>query len=145
MSKALIVYATRAGATRKIAEKIAEGIKAGGKDVDVKPVAAIKKVDDLKGYDAYAFGSATYHGGMIQMMKKMLFMAERAGLEEKVGAAFGAYGWSGEAPARIFQTMKNVFKMKMIGQPLKIQTADVYKTEVMKQAEDIGKEIAKNI
>ena len=145
MSKALIVYATRAGATRKIAEKIAQGIKAEGKDVDVKPVTAVKKPDDLKGYDAFAFGSATYHGSMIQMMKKMLFMAERAGLEGKVGAAFGAYGWSGEAPVRIFETMKNVFKMKMIGQPLKIQTAQVYKPEVMQQAEDIGKEMAKNI
>lgn len=138
MPKVLIAYATRAGGTKKIADMIAKG-------VDIKPVTAIKKPEDLKDYDAYAFGSATYHGSMIQAMKKMLFMAERAGLEGKIGVAFGPYGWSGEAPVRIFETMKNIFKMKMIGQPLKIQTADIYKPEVKSRIEDIGREIAKNI
>lgn len=144
MSKALILYATRSGGTKKIADMIARGIESEGKDVDIKPAAAIKKPDDLKGYDAYAFGSATYHGSMIQMMKKVLFMAERAGLEGKVGAAFGTYGWSGEAPVRIFQTMKNILKMKMIGEPLKIQTAQLYEPEILKKAEDAGKKMAKN-
>ena len=77
MSRVLIVYATRAGGTKKIADMIAQAIRSEGKDVDIKPVTAIKRPDDLRGYNAYAFGSATYHGNMIEAMKKMLFIAER--------------------------------------------------------------------
>jgi multimeric flavodoxin WrbA len=77
------------------------------------PASAVKKEADLDGYDAYVFGSATYHGEMMQSMKTMLFLAEKANLEGKVGGSFGAFGWSGEAPGRIYETMKNIFKMNM--------------------------------
>ncbi len=40
---------------------------------------------DLQGYDALVFGSATYHGDMMQGMKTMLFLSEKADLEGKVG------------------------------------------------------------
>ena len=37
---------------------------------------------------------------------------EKADLENKIGGAFGAHGWSTEAQERIYQTMKTVFKME---------------------------------
>ena len=145
MSKVLIVYATRAGGTKKLAEMIAEGIKAEGREVEIKPVTYIKRREDLRGYDAYVFGSATYHGSMIQAMKKMLFMAEGGGLNKKPGAAFGTYGWSGEAPIRIYETMKNVFEMDMVGKPSRVKTTDITNPEVKEQAERLGRQIAKEI
>ena len=145
MAKVLIVYATRAGGTKRLAEMIADGIRAEGKDVEIKPVTYIKKREDLQGYDAYVFGSATYHGSMIQAMKKMLFMAEGGGLNKKPGAAFGTYGWSGEAPIRIYETMKNIFEMDMVGKPFRVKTADITSPEVKEQAEKLGREIAKKI
>jgi len=75
----------------------------------------IKKESALEGYDAFVFGSPTYHGQMIQGMKTLLFLAEKANLEGKAGGSFGAFGWSGEAPDRIYDTMKNIFKMDMVG------------------------------
>ena len=113
--------------------------------MDIKPVTAIKSPDDLRGYNAYAFGSATYHGNMIEAMKKMLFIAERAALEGKVGISFGAYGWSGEAPIRIFDTMKNVFGMKMIGTPLRLKSSEIYRPDIIKKAEELGRELVKEI
>ena len=106
MAKALIVYATRTGDTEKIANLIAEGIRFSGHEAEVKKVTDVKKEDDLKGFDAVVLGSPTYHGEMVQGMKTLLFMAEKAELNGKVGGAFGAFGWSGEAPDRIFDTMK---------------------------------------
>jgi len=123
MAKALIVYASRTGATQKIADLIAEGIRISGSEATVVNVTAVKKVEDLQGYDAYLFGSATYHGEMMQGMKTMLFLAEKTGLEGKVGGSFGAFGWSGEAPGRIFDTMKNILKMEMVGGPLRLKSA----------------------
>ena len=111
MAKALIVYATRTGETERIGNLIAEGIRFSGQEAKVVDVKEIKKETDLQGYDALVFGSATYHGDMMQSMKTMLFLAEKANLADKVGGAFGAFGWSGEAPDRIFETMRNIFVM----------------------------------
>lgn len=140
MSKALIVYATRAGDTLQIAELIAEGMRFSGIDVNLIDAREIKSEKDLAGYDAYVFGSSTYHGDMLQAMKTMLFLAEKAGLENKVGGAFGAFGWSGESPERIYGTMKNVFKMEMVSSPLMLKNASL--GGGIRMAQDYGREIA---
>lgn len=141
MAKALVVYASRAGSTKKIGELIAEGIRISGHEASVQKVTDIKKETDLDGYDVFVFGSATYHGNMMQGMKTLLFLAEKANLEGKVGGAFGAFGWSGEAPGRIFDTMKNIFKMSMVSGPLMLKSASL--GGGVEMAQDYGKEIAK--
>ncbi len=143
MAKALIVYASRTGATQKIADLIAEGIRISGADATVVNVTGVKKVEDLKGYDAYVFGSATYHGEMMQAMKTMLFLADKAGLEGKVGGSFGAFGWSGEAPGRIFDTMKNILKMEMVSGPLRLKSASL--GGGIQMAQDYGRDIYKKM
>lgn len=143
MAKALIVYVTRTGETEKIGNLIAEGIRFSGHEADVVKVNEIKKADDMKAYDAIVFGSPTYHGEMVQGMKTLLFIAEKAGLEGKVGGAFGSFGWSGEAPDRIFDTMKNIFKMNMVSIPLRLKSANL--GGGMKMAQDYGREIAEKL
>ena len=143
MAKTLIVYATRTGETEKIGNIIAEGIRFSGHEADVVKITEIKKEEDLKGYDAVVFGSPTYHGEMVQGMKTLLFMAEKAELEGKVGGAFGAFGWSGEAPDRIFETMKNIFKMKMVSIPLRLKSANL--GGGLKMAQDYGREIGEKL
>ena len=143
MSKTLILYATRTGETKKIGELIAEGLRFSAIDVTLKDAKDIKKETDLSGYDAYVFGSATYHGEMMPAMKTLLFLAEKAGLEQKIGGSFGAFGWSGEAPERIFDTMKNIFKMEMASGPLMLKSSTLQGG--IKMAQDYGREIAKKI
>ena len=143
MGKALVVYTTRTGETKDIADLIAEGIRMRGAEAAVVNSTQIKKEDELAGYDAYVFGSATYHGQMMQGMQTLLFLAEKAKLEGKIGASFGAFGWSGEAPGRIYDTMKNIFKMEMVSGPLKLKSAALGGGKTM--AQDYGKEIGKKI
>ena len=143
MGKALVVYATRTGETRDMAERIAEGIRFQGAEAKVVNVTTIKKESDLEGYDAYVFGSPTYHGEIMQGMKTMLFLAQKTGLEKKAGGAFGAFGWSGEAPDRIFETMKNVLLMDMVGAPLRLKSISLGGGTQM--AQDYGREIGKKI
>lgn len=140
MAKALIVYATRTGETEKIAELIAEGIRFSGHEAEIKKVTDVKKEGDLKGFDAVVLGSPTYHGEMVQGMKTLLFMAEKAELNGKVGGAFGAFGWSGEAPDRLFDTMKNIYEMNMVSTPLRLKSANL--GGGMKMAQDYGREVA---
>ena len=141
MTKALIVYATRSGSTKKIAEAIAEGLRIEGGDTNVVNVTQIKKEPDLAGYDAYIFGSATYHGDMMQGMKTMLFQAEKVDLEGKAGGSFGAFGWSGEAPSRIFDTMNNLYKMNMVSGPLRLKSVSLGNGK--QTAQDYGREVGK--
>ena len=114
-----------------------------GAEANVVNVTAVKKETDLEGYDAYVFGSATYHGEMMQGMKTMLFLAEKANLEGKIGGAFGAFGWSGEAPDRIFSTMQNIFKMNMVSGPLRLKSASL--GGGIQMAQEYGKQIGKKI
>ena len=143
MGKVLVVYSTNNGGTKSIGELIAEGIRFEGHEATVMNITEIKTEADLGDYDGYAFGSATYHGEMMGRMKTMLFLAEKAGLEGKAGEAFGAFGWSGEASDRIFETMKNVFNMDMVGGALRLKSPHLQGGA--KMAQDYGREIAKKL
>lgn len=143
MGKALVVYSTNNGSTKNIGNFIAEGIRLEGCEATVANVTSIKKETDLNGYDAYVFGSATYHGEMMGRMKTMLFLAEKANLDGKVGGSFGAFGWSGEASDRIYDTMKNVFNMDMVSGSLRLKSTALEGGPTM--AQDYGRGIARKI
>ncbi|CAB5138708.1 Flavodoxin [Olavius algarvensis associated proteobacterium Delta 3] len=143
MAKALIVYVSRTGETKTIGGLIAEGLRFSLVDTDVKDAKEIKSEQDLAGYDAIVFGSATYHGSMMQGMKTLLFLAEKSNLEGKVGGAFGAFGWSGEAPDRIFETMQHILNMDMVSGPLRLKSSSL--GGGIQMAQDYGREIAKKL
>ena len=143
MARILVAYATRTGETQKIAELIAEGIRFAGVEAKVANVNDLKKEADLEGYDAYVPGSATYHGEMMQGMKTFLFLAEKVNLQGKPGGSFGAFGWSGEAPDRIYETMENVYQMDMVLEPLRLKSSAL--EGGMQMAQGYGREIGKKV
>ena len=91
-----------------MAEAIASGIES--KNVDVKAVSFYDvKPEDLNEADAIAVGSSTFYYKMLLPMEK--FMNETLAAtnpEGKLGAAFGSYGWSGEAPILIAEKMREM-------------------------------------
>jgi len=91
MAKALVIYYSRTGNTKKMAESVAEGIKNEGLEVVVKEAKNVD-VDELLKYDAIAIGSPTYYGTMASQIKKLLDDSVKfhGRLEGKVGAAFAS-------------------------------------------------------
>lgn len=141
MPKAIVVYATRTNQTKEIANLISEGLRFKGVDVTTVNINDVEKQSlDLSTFDAVVLGAATYHGEMLQTMKTFLFGLEKLNLEGKIGGAFGAFGWSGEAPGRIFDTMQHVYKMNMVNGPLRLKSASL--GGGVKMAQDYGREIA---
>jgi menaquinone-dependent protoporphyrinogen oxidase len=60
--KILVAYASRHGATKGIAERIAETLERAGLEVTLEPVRNAGPVD---GYEAFVIGSAAYMGGWL--------------------------------------------------------------------------------
>lgn len=91
-----------------MAEAIASGIES--KNVDVKAVSFYDvKLEELNEADAIAIGSSTFYYKMLAPMEK--FMNETLASTSpggKLGAAFGSYGWSGEAPVLIAEKMREM-------------------------------------
>lgn len=65
----LVAYSSKYGATREIAEKIAEVFEQRGLMVDLKDV---KEVHNLESYEAVVLGSAVYIGGWMKPAAKFL-------------------------------------------------------------------------
>jgi flavodoxin len=146
MKKVLIAYDSRTGKTEKMAETIAEGIRMAGHEADLKKITQIKSEAELQGYDAYIFGSPTYHRDMIGTMKTFLFLAQKANLGGKLGGAFGSYTHSGDAPAIIFDTMEHVFKMKMTSLgSFNLKEALVEDMDGLRACQDYGKSICEQL
>jgi anaerobic nitric oxide reductase flavorubredoxin len=106
-----IIYDTMWNATRIMAENIAEGIK------EVDPLANIKlfnssnadKNDVLTEVfksKAIVVGSPTINKGILSSSASILEMIRGLEFKEKKAAAFGSYGWSGEAVKMLTELLK---------------------------------------
>ena len=146
MARILIAYASITGNTAKMAEYIAEGVRFGGGDAEIKKITDIKNETDLEGYDGFIFGCPTYHKDMTNNFKTFLFLAQKGPLQGKIGGAFGSSTHSGEAPKLIFDTMEFVFKMKMTNLgPFELRENVVGVDEGMRACQEYGKAIGKEL
>ena len=91
-----------------MAEAIANGI--GSKNIDVKAVSFYDiKPEELNEAEAIAIGSSTFYYRMLPPMEKFINETLAAtNPQGKIGAAFGSYGWSGEAPIIIAEIMREM-------------------------------------
>ena len=145
MKRVLIAYFSATGTTEKMAEYIAEGIRISGQEAVVRKISDIKVPEDLAGYDGYIFGAPTYSLDVPEPMKKILLAVEKAGLEGKLGGAFGsyshevAYKHDAYAPAIIYNTLQTASKMEPfeLG-PLNLREDMVATGEGMKACQDYG-------
>ncbi len=89
MAKAIVLYYSRSGNTKQMAELIAEAMNKADLPTDCKPVDKVK-VEDLLGYDAIVAGSPTYYGTMAAPLKQLFdeSVSMHGRLDGKVGAAF---------------------------------------------------------
>ncbi|KUO71919.1 MAG: MBL fold metallo-hydrolase [Desulfosporosinus sp. BRH_c37] len=98
-----IIYDTMWNSTRKMAEKIAAGIRLSDMDVTVKLFNSNSTHTDKNDIITEVFkskailvGSPTINKGILYSVAGILEMAKGLGFKNKKGAAFGSYGWSGE-------------------------------------------------
>jgi len=139
MSKAIVVYLSTSGNTKMMAEGIADGMKQ--RNIDAKAVSFYDvNLEDLKAADAIVVGSSTFHYKMLPPMEKFITdKLANADASGKIGAAFGSYGWSGEAPVLIAESMRKL-GIKVIDPVLRIQHKPTDKD--LKECSRLGMDIA---
>mmetsp|Transcript_479 Transcript_479/g.306 ORF Transcript_479/g.306 Transcript_479/m.306 type:complete len:398 (+) Transcript_479:1054-2247(+) len=122
-NKAVVIYDTMWKSTEKMADAIVLGISSSG--AKVKPLCVrtchrsdiITEVMDAK---AIVLGSPTLNNGLYPTVSDFLTYMKGLKPKNKIAAAFGSYGWSGEAVKLInleFESMK----FKIIDSGLKVQ------------------------
>lgn len=110
--RVFIPYVSAYGNTKKIAEKIAEGIKMAG-DIEVELMdiehADLADVED-KVYKSCAFiiGCPTINQNILLPVYKLLAVINPIRNKGKLAGAFGSYGWSGEAVKIMQDVLKNL-------------------------------------
>mgnify|MGYP003887045715 CR=1 FL=1 len=143
MPKILVLYYSRTGNTEKMANAVAEGARSAG-NVEVE-LSYHVGAEELNKFDAMLVGAPTYHHDMPIDIKKLFEDAAVAGLslKGKVGAVFGSYGWSGEAPKLVLEIMKYKFEMQTAEQPLLARyTPD---SNMLSMCRALGKRVAESL
>ena len=138
-----ILYDTMWNSTRKMAEAIAEGIQEVDKEVTIKIMNTAK--DDKTEVLTEVFkskmilvGSPTVNNGYLHSIAGILEMIKGMKLKGKKAAAFGSYGWSGQAVGQITESLKKA-GFEIINEGIKqMWTPD---EEMRRQCIEFGKEI----
>ena len=111
--KVLVLYYSKGGNTRKLAEAIAEGVgQTDGVEVVLRHTRDVTR-DDFASAEGLIVGSPVYFGTMAAQLKKVLddFIGVRKKMENKVGAAFST---SGDPSGGKETTMMSIIQALMI-------------------------------
>lgn len=138
MPRLIVVYLSTQGNTRMMADAIAEGAESRG--MEARSVSFYDvNIDELKAADAIALGSSTFWYKMHDAMERFMDRLTKEHLEGKIGAAFGSYGWSGEAPVQIATRLRDM-GVHVIDPVLRIQYSPNEKD--LEECRRLGKDIA---
>ena len=141
----MVLYASAYGSTARMAREIAKAANATGVGTSVMDVTAVDaagllaRIEDC---DAMAVGSPTINGDAVKPVWDFLSSLATLKIRGKIGAAFGSYAWSGEAPDLILERLKGL-KFKVIEPPLK---ASLIATEQeLEKCWELGLKIAESL
>ncbi len=91
MARGIVIYHSRSGNTKEMAETIARAMTASGVQTECKSVENVQP-DNLPQYDAIVIGSPCYYGQMAASVKQLIddLVGRHGQLNGKVGAAFAS-------------------------------------------------------
>ena len=125
--KVAVVFSTMTGNTAKVAQRLAKGLEDGGiatsvfnlKNADIEEVTNV-----IKESDGLLVGSSTKYADMVGNVEELLKALKGIPADGKFAAAFGSYGWSGEAIMHIENYLAGV-GFKIVNQNYLVGTIGV--------------------
>jgi flavorubredoxin len=120
---AVIIYDTMWKATEKMGQAIAKGLEKEGVKYKLFNVAVCDKNDVLTEIfktKGILIGSPTLNNGLLPTIMPILEELKGLKFKNKVGAAFGSYGWSGENVKLIEENLEKA-KIKILQEGIKFK------------------------
>lgn len=130
-NKAVVVYDTMWQSTARMARAIGEGLavarpsspKLGGAKVRLMSMDACHRSDvvtELLDAGGLVVGSPTINNNIFPTIADVMTYIKGLKPQNLVAAAFGSYGWSGEAPKHLAE-MLNEMHLAVVAEPLRIK------------------------
>ena len=143
--KALVIYDTMWESTHKMAKAVANGINMEGVSVKLLNLAVNHRSDvmtEVLDAKAVILGSATLNNGLLPRMAGFLMYMRGLRPTNKIGAAFGSYGWSGEAVKLMNEAMEEM-KFNVIEPGLRLKYVPEH--DGLKECVEMGRRIGKAV
>lgn len=118
--KVLLTYVSAYGYTRQMAEALSRGIEMSGTietellDIETIPIGDLDSKLVLA--DGLLVGSPTINQNTLLPVYRLFAVINPLRDKGKLAAAFGSYGWSGEAPKIISDVLRGL-KLKLMDEP----------------------------
>jgi flavorubredoxin len=143
--KALVIYDTMWHSTETMAHAIVDAL--GQEGVDAKPMHLRRWhrsdiMTEVLDAGAIIVGSPTLNNGLFPTVSDFLTYMKGLKPRNKIGAAFGSYGWSGEALKLINEEMEEM-KFELIDSGVKVQY--VPNAQGIEACRELGKKIAQQL
>lgn len=121
--KALIIYDTMWQSTESMAYAISQGLSEEGTSFKMLNLRATHRSDimtEILEAKALILGSATLNNGMLPTMADFICYMKGLRPANKVGAAFGSFGWSGEAVKLMTEALQEM-KVEVVDPGLRVK------------------------
>lgn len=141
-NSAVIVYDTMWDGTRLMAEAIGQGLAAKGVPYKAFHVAVSDRNDvitEVFKAKAIIVGSPTFNQGVLPTMTPILEDLKGLKFQNKIGAAFGSYGWSGEA-VKIIEEHLNRCKIQLVDEGVRAKWQP--KSDDLVRCKELGQKVA---
>ncbi|MCK9275194.1 MAG: FprA family A-type flavoprotein [Syntrophales bacterium] len=143
--KAVVVYATMWHSTDLMARALAEGLTRSGITVKVMPMEVHHRSDiafELLDAGALVVGSPTLNNSVFPSMADVLTYLKGLRPQNLIGAAFGSYGWSGEAVKQL-ESYLSEMKIQLVGES--IRAKHVPDADILDLCCDLGSKIGEEL
>jgi len=142
---AVIIYDTMWEATRRMAEAVGEGLFSEGIPYKIFHMSVADRNDvitEIFKTRAVVIGSPTFNNGVLPTIRPVLEDLRGLRFENKVGAAFGSYGWSGESISAIEEHLA-LCKIKVVAEPVKTKWQP--RDTDLANCKELGRKVARAI
>jgi flavorubredoxin len=143
--KALVIYDTMWESTEKMAKAVTAGIDMTGVSVKLINLAKSHRSDvmtDVLNAKAVVLGCATLNNGMLPRMAGFLMYMRGLKPTNKIGAAFGSFGWSGEA-VKLMNAAMEEMKFDIVEKGTRIKYVPGH--DDLKECVEMGKRIGQAV
>jgi flavorubredoxin len=142
---AVILYDTMWEGTRQMAEAIGHGLASSGVPYKMIHVAVSDRNDAITEVfktKAIIVGSPTFNQGVLPTISPIFEDLKGLKFQNKIGAAFGSYGWSGESVNIIEEHLSNC-RIQLVAEGVRAKWQP--KPDDLENCKELGKKVAQAI